>query len=337
MANATMLKSALFYHDEGLCVIPIVPRDKNPAIPWTEYQTRCSTKAEIERWFGNGYSYNVGIVHGEVSGNFVSIDIDHDTGVMGEVKTLYPKLVTGRIEQSGSGEGYHIPLRLETLPDFGVDVHKNPKGNRSWKTTKGLVNIRARVCQTVVPPSIHPTGGRYKFIQKGRITQLPNLDDFISWLDNITPKAKVKQKPTTSHSIQPTGEDTLLEAVKHAWPDVLTVFNEFGLAHRVQAEKNGELRLLGNGGLLITEDRQTWYCFADEVGGDIIEAWIWCKYGPNIDRTEIFRGVLLDMVRTAGLDPVKFHRPGDGQTTVAGSADRNYWGRQFEGYWERVR
>lgn len=338
MDNEVLLKSALFYHNEGLCVIPIVYGQKNPAIDWTEYQTRCSTLDEVKRWYGNCQPYNIGIVHGQVSDNFVSIDIDHDNGVTERIKAQFPELFTGRIEQSGSGKGYHIPLRLVELPLFGDDRHGKPRGNRTWKMDGGMVNIRARDCQTVVPPSLHPSGNRYRFIQKGNITRLPDLTGLVAWLDQNQTKPEHRTlSPLADRSIQPPAADSLLAAVKAAWPDTMAVFKEFGLDSKVEYEENDELRLLGHGGLLVTEDKQKWYCFTDEVGGGPIEAWGWCKFGTGYSKSR-FREVLLDMARVAGIDTARFYRSGDETITPTVTAPDNcYWTRQYEGYWEKLR
>src|SRR5688572_6469155 len=99
--ESPMLKAAMFYYDEGLCVIPICYRDKKPALPtWEEYHTRRSTPAEIKGWFGNGKQFNLGIVHGAVSSNYVSIDLDNDTGIFEAIGVVFPEMVKGRIEQS---------------------------------------------------------------------------------------------------------------------------------------------------------------------------------------------------------------------------------------------
>lgn len=298
--TSPMLQPALNYHNEGLCVIPVKANDKAPALPtWEEYQTRQSTEQEIRQWWGNGHNYNVGIVHGEVSGNYIALDIDHNAGIMTDLVNDHDYLFNGRIEQSGSGQGYHIPIRLDTLPDFGVDTKQNrPRGNRTWKTSRGMLNIRCRFCQTVAPPSIHPSGNPYKFIQTGDILRLPNLDSLIAWLDKLAPPPK--QSTKTNKPTAPARSDDLLSEVKAAW-DCLKVFDHFSMAGQRRQEHNGEIRLLGNGGLLITEDLEQWYNFSDDFGGDCITAWGYCRLGSSYDNAKHFRQMLLEMAEAAGI------------------------------------
>ena len=139
-----LVDHALFYHNHGVCVIPCRPRDKAPALAeWAEYQQRMSTAEEITAWWRSQPLYNIGLVHG-VNG-FVSIDIDHDAGAFQDLREKFPSLTVGRLEQSGSGQGYHIPIFLEEYPNLGYDNTKDrPKGNRTWKYSGGEINIRAR-------------------------------------------------------------------------------------------------------------------------------------------------------------------------------------------------
>jgi hypothetical protein len=336
-----MLKSALFYHNEGLTVIPCVQRDKNPAIAWKEYQTRCSTEEEVKKWFGNGNGYNIGIVHREMrqgdGSSFICLDLDHDKGLFDGLRQIFPALFVGRVEQSGSGEGYHIPLRLDTLPDFGNDGDGKPRGNKTWKLTTGALNLRIRNCQTVVPPSVHPSGRRYKFIQKGNIARLASLDDLITWLDSQLPKPKQQQKP--NKAITPPTGDSLIDAVKAAFPDAIAVFQHWGKVHKLEETRDG-LKLRGNTGLYVKPDNhEVWYCFGDEVGGGVFEAWGWCMFGQQYDNRRQFRDVLLDMATAAGIDAAAFYRRGDeGKVEPpAPTVDRGYWGKRYQGFWERAR
>jgi hypothetical protein len=341
-----MLEAALSFHAEGLCVIPIYERDKKPAVDilggtWEQYQTRCSTENEISHWWNNGYgkTWNLGIVHGVVSGNYVTIDIDHDTGIIDELFDSHPEICKGRIEQSGSGQGFHIPLRVDTLPDFGIDQkHNRPRGNRTWKTTGGDVNLRCQFCQTLTPPSVHPSGGLYRYLQTGQITNIPTLDPLIGWLNELAPPP-VKSAPQSRRQIQQTEGDDLLAAVKAAWPTCLTVFENFAMAGNIEKEGSSDLRLLGNGGLLVTTDLQSWYCFSDEIGGGIFEAWGYCRFGSAYDKHKQFRTVLVEMAQAAGIDIAKFYRKGD-EVKIAppvAAPTQKLWEAKYRQMWERVR
>lgn len=330
-----LLESALHYHNEGLNVIPVVYRDKMPALEWEQYHTRRSTPAELNEWFGGRTLFNLGIVHGAVSNGYIAIDIDHDAGIFDRMRTDYPDLFTGRVEQSGSLEGYHIPLMLNTLPDFGTDSKQGrPRGNKTWKTELGTVNIRSQYCQTLCPPSIHPSGNRYRFIKKGKLTHIDNLNGFMRWLDNLAPP-KTKTAGMKRPHQTPTG-DTLLAAVQSAYISVLDVFRAFGMVHDIKLEAGNELRLLGNGGLLVTEDQQRWYNFSDEIGGGLFEAWGWCRFG-QYDKHKHFRLCLLEMAEHAGIDVSQYLTRKEEPKPIEQPQPVSLWTPKYVQMWERAR
>lgn len=326
-----LLEAALSYHDEGLNCIPVVYRDKKPALPaWEEYQNRVSTLDEVRGWFGNGHQHNIGLVHCRLENglNYVAIDIDHDTGVCDEMWEKFGELFRGRIEQSGSGEGYHVPLLIDAVPDWG---------NKTWKTNSGNVNLRIAGCQTVAPPSIHPTGGLYRFLQNGPITRTQNLDHLIEWLNEITP-TPIKPPPPKNKPIRQTDESTLLEAVKAAWPTCLSVFSHWGMANKIEAIKGGQiLYLRGYGGLKLNADGERWFIFCDDFGGGLFEAWGYCRFGNTYDKHEHFRTVLLEMAAAAGVDIAKFYRRGDETKMSPATNDNRFWSNQYSNYWSLAR
>lgn len=332
----TMLEQALAYQREGLCVIPCKSRAKAPALQtWEEYQHRISTRTEVLTWFGNSHNYNIGIVHGAISQNYVTLDFDHDAGLFTAMKTKFPELFVGRIEQSGSEEGFHLPLRVETLPNLGYDQRRDrPKGNKTWRTSLGICNVRASHCQTVAPPSVHPSGNLYHFIQKGPITTTATLTPVIAWLTTLVP-VPAQVAVTRRSGGAATNGKTMVEAVKNAW-DTVGVFKQFGLVGETRREPNGETRLLGNGGLLVAEDKDTWYNFSAEEGGGVLEAWAWCRYGSVGGKRGRFREMLLEMAQAANLDVAQFYKRGDEAVAVGAEGDRQRWSKGCV-RWGRVR
>jgi hypothetical protein len=56
-----------------------------------------------------------------------------------------------------------------------------------------------------------------------------------------------------------------------------------GIAGEAVKDK-GEIRILGNGGLMIDEAKGRWYNFTDEMGGDVIDLFGWSEYGTAWSR-----------------------------------------------------
>ena len=116
------------------------------------------------------------------------------------------------------------------------------------------------------------------------------------------------------------------------------MFAHFGLASNPRDDKDGETRLLGNGGLLLSgSDPAVWYNFSDEMGGGVIEAWGWCRYGSAFNSGHHLRNVLLEMAHAAGIDAAAFYRRGDERMASASDGDRQRWSKQHPGRWGRMR
>jgi len=310
------LNAAKELYEFGLSLIPIEPRGKRPLIPntdpkeqaWEQFMHERASWPTVEKWFSNGMAYNIGAIHGEVSGNYVVIDIDKDVRVFSDRRDTFPHMTAGRLVISGSRKGYHIPLMLGQLPDFGMNVKQGRhRGNRTWKTPRGSVNIRARYCQSLVPPSIHKdTGYEYAFLQDGPIVWLPDLTEFIQWLNQKAPQSarEAKVDRRVKRDYNPSGND-LRSAALSAWT-TFDVFKYFGLVKNgTEEEPDGNLRVRGNGGLLIDPEGEAWWCFEQEIGGGPIEAWGWQRFG-YFDAKKHFRKVLIEMAWAAGIDVTRY-------------------------------
>ena len=149
--NAPIYEWACFYRFKlGLAVIPLKARSKRPALrAWRCYENRPPTEEELKRWFYGRDDLNIAIICGRVSGNLVVIDFD-DMGV-------YPRFFDPRkvekgtlVVETGSGKR-HVYLRSD-------------RPVRSFKIPELSMEVRSDGNYVVAPPSVHPCGGRYRFI-----------------------------------------------------------------------------------------------------------------------------------------------------------------------------
>lgn len=92
-------------------------------------------------------------------------------------------------------------------------------------------------------------------------------------------------------------------AIKEHW-NCLSVFAHFGLVNEQRTEKDGKIRLLANGGLLVDPVADTWRQYSTGAGGDVIAAWAWCKSGQHEVSGAGFMGIVNEMRQAAGLAPV---------------------------------
>jgi len=200
----TVYEYALWYRSQGLTVIPVVYKGKNPALDsWKEYQERQSTEEEIKKWFSNDTKYNIGIVCGKTSDNLVVIDFD-DGGVYEKwLKHLEEnhgelKPIIDNTRKEKSGKGAHIFLRLK------INNKADKEYLRTQKPFINKVDILGNGSIVVVTPSIHKSGVKYELIPptNNPIAEI-SADNFRAILDSIkelethkkeTKKTKAKEK-----------------------------------------------------------------------------------------------------------------------------------------------
>jgi hypothetical protein len=143
------------YLELGFSLIPLVYGEKNPIMPWENYQHQKMTRQDWDTICGQK-SVNVGIVCGEIS-KLVVIDVDSEA-----FSELIEKTLTVK-----TARGYHFYLRMD-------------KPSRSFKIENNGVHIdiKGEGGYVVAPPSLHPTGCIYKFIDPDKpILHIDSLAD----------------------------------------------------------------------------------------------------------------------------------------------------------------
>jgi hypothetical protein len=184
-----------FYREQGFSVIPLKEKDKKPNIPsWLEYSKEKPQPSEIQKWLDAGLFQNVGIVCGAVSNNLVVIDID-DKNIITELNISIEKITQEGYWIVETGKGFHIYAK-----------HKEDPGNLT-KDDKLHIEYRANGGYVVAPPSIHPSGKQYVFLNKS-LDPLKEKDArsiFDNWVKALQEKhgTMVKAKePTPTENIE---------------------------------------------------------------------------------------------------------------------------------------
>ncbi len=174
-------KHLRFYREQRLSIIPIPYGKKEAHIKWQAYQKRLPTDAEIDVWFSDNQS-NLAIVCGEVSGNLVVIDCDTDQKFFELKPIIESKLVIDNLVNNTpivkTGNGYHIYFRTPTP----VKSVKFPR-----------LDIKGEGGYVIAPPSIHPNGTEYKFLN-------PDVHDIFPIVSLSDIGLDVEQKPELPHS-----------------------------------------------------------------------------------------------------------------------------------------
>ena len=151
------LKYALDYLRLGLSVIPLVWGTKAPpsGLKWKEYQKRLPTREEIESWF-NKDLYNIAIICGSVSQGLLVVDFDNYEYYKNwclELPEEWKKILSWTWVAK-TGRGTHIYFRYRRV------LRTKPKVREG-------IDIKAEASFVVAPPSLHPSGVFYEFINGG--------------------------------------------------------------------------------------------------------------------------------------------------------------------------
>ena len=199
---------ALSYLGEGLSLLPIHPKAKNPKIPWEEFQKRRPTKEEIRKWFSEDEA-GIGIVCGDVSNGFLVLEFDEQN--WDEIAVLFeeafPRIAyeTRRVETGGGR--LHLWIRCREIPKDLTRIE--------WRFPElgdAAVELRANGHYVVAPPSIHPSGERYRFLNDKPILEISwdKLQEIIAWFDERgkrtvggrSKQTPIKTRNTTSREVK---------------------------------------------------------------------------------------------------------------------------------------
>lgn len=137
------------YLQRGWQPVPIPAGSKGPvAFNWQHL--RVMPETVMSEFLGAG---NIGLLLGSPSGHLVDVDLDCPEAKELADQFLPPTpAVTGRASSPRSHRWYVCP-GIETVR------HRDPV------TKASLVELRGTGCQTLVGPSIHPSGERYDFLE----------------------------------------------------------------------------------------------------------------------------------------------------------------------------
>lgn len=173
-------------------------------LKWEEYQTRRPTGREFNDWFASrgGHAgeppYNIAIITGKIS-KLVVIDIDVKKG--GEA-WLKESALDSAVKVRTGGGGLHLYFHYD-----GEEL-----GNSASKLAPG-VDVRAEGGYVVAPPSMHISGGKYKWISDDNLLPL-DVTPLPSWLIDLIKKpreSEVKVEPKTGTRVIP--EEKIREVV----------------------------------------------------------------------------------------------------------------------------
>ena len=203
------------YQEWGLSIIPITYKGKKPLVQWEEYQKHKAGANQLDKWFGNGKSNNIGIVCGGVSGNLVVLDFDRkeiwdewlkswDENKLGPISDVTPVVETGR--------GHHVYLKTK----FPIS-----------KARANGIDIQGEGSYIVAPPSIHNSDKEYKFLN-------PNIDQILGIGD--LSEVHVSERKPVSNELEGIMEGAIEGERNDSAFKVARAFRDVGLSFAICKE-----------------------------------------------------------------------------------------------------
>jgi hypothetical protein len=182
------------YRAEGLSLFPLPWKSKrDDSFKWGVFQERLPTDAEIGKWF-NGHPSNIAVVCGQVSGGLVVVEFDNPD-YFNEFDLAFMVRTGERIDEftrvTKGKRGPHVWLRVKGI-------------TKSKKTPK--CEIRSDGNYIVVPPSVHPDGPQYQFLNDLPIREIDSLLEVGIDLDQERPAASTNQPGWVTRLLLGVGE-----------------------------------------------------------------------------------------------------------------------------------
>jgi hypothetical protein len=166
------------YRKLGLNILPAEHKKKHPIMPtWKRYQRARATDDEVEEWLKKGMFQNINVCLGETSKLWeIDVDVENAVDKLGHLtaKALVCESSEGKVKLF-----FRTNVSLPNKKDVEVEG--------------GHVELRGENHLSVLPPSIHPTGSTYEWLNK-EIDGVPVLDGE-AFYESIITMLGGKRKP----------------------------------------------------------------------------------------------------------------------------------------------
>jgi hypothetical protein len=308
-------------HAMGANVLAIRRGTKKPAHPWARWQRERQAAHDLAQ-FPWDAADRFGIINGV--GGMRSFDIDGAAAGLDGLRPVWRVLEAlglsddyPWVEQSASGNGWHIWFRCDEAIPSGALTEKPGDRGVFWGTSRDdtcdHIELRWESNQTIVAssdgadrwlndtPSSPPARVAVDAVL-GAFASVARLPERAATgamnepgVAAAHPPASPPHHPPRTAPVAMGGRDAK-EDVKAAFDMVAYARQYFGAD--IQNEPGGEVRVLGNGGLLIKPSDGVWYRFSGEVGGDCFDLVGLSLFGPAWDRHD--KGLFMQALRRAG-------------------------------------
>lgn len=171
MTSPDVAAYARAYLRGGLSVFPLDPDSKRPfgaennrPAKWQRFQSGRMSLNEADIVFKplhDGRVPNIAIICGAVSGNLAVVDLDNAEAVRAFL-AAYPDTLS-RTKVARTGKGIHVYTRTDEPMRKGYMVVPGKFDEHGQPVRLGI-DLQAEESYVVAPPSLHPSGARYRWV-----------------------------------------------------------------------------------------------------------------------------------------------------------------------------
>ena len=169
-----MENAALEYARLGFAVLPLEPRGKKPLGKLVPNGLKNATIDEetIHRWWSEAPDANIGVACGKASNGLVVIDIDNHNGEDG----------SAALERWQEKTGLFLPDTLTAVSGSG-GLHLYYFVSEQIRNRTAVlpgVDVRGHGGYIVAPPSIHESGGQYRWVsENGTVSKIAAANEAV--------------------------------------------------------------------------------------------------------------------------------------------------------------
>jgi len=155
-----------WYIAQGFNIFPVIPGTKGGFLgKWKRFETYKQTPEEIRKAFEPYYesgNVNIAMFMGLTSQNSIGVDFD-GVKLHQKMKLHMPETM---VTQTGSGKGFHYVYLLDApaKTDRHTYVNENLQPRKRKIGKEDHIDIQGQGSIIILPPSVHPSGGQYKFV-----------------------------------------------------------------------------------------------------------------------------------------------------------------------------
>lgn len=168
-SNNSIFEYATSYHNKGYSIIPLI--GKRPGVSsWQKNQSSTATMEEVRSWFSETNDYNIGIITGKIS-KIICLDIDgndaekHFDNIIDLIDDKeIQNAINNTIQIRTGGGNLHVVVGFNPQEFSDDELIKSPVLWRYNGSEHSEIRVKGEGGYFVAPPSLHPNGKRYEFI-----------------------------------------------------------------------------------------------------------------------------------------------------------------------------